>query len=203
MGTSVFRIRTAVDFPPVLKSDHTMRSCRAASLQRRAGPSFCLRRVMRAPHNAEGHFPSRPTPFAAPPLAFGILASSRPILISAAVHTYRCDRPCFNAGGGPVWNRASTLIIVWLPPKSRVSCFWRLLIFAVWPGRKPFGRAENPPIAFICELKKQVRRGLVLRGEGQSAISDRAGVAHGSQIPTQQNEPLRRLKEAGGATPGS
>jgi hypothetical protein len=35
MGISVFRIRTAVDFPPVLKSDHTMRSCRAASLQRR------------------------------------------------------------------------------------------------------------------------------------------------------------------------
>ena len=33
MGTSVFRIRTAVDFPPVLKSDHTMRSCRAASLR--------------------------------------------------------------------------------------------------------------------------------------------------------------------------
>src|SRR6266851_5488598 len=32
MGTSVFRLRTAVDFPPVLKSDHTMRSCRAASL---------------------------------------------------------------------------------------------------------------------------------------------------------------------------
>jgi len=32
MGISVFRIRTAVDFPPVLKSDHTMRSCRAASL---------------------------------------------------------------------------------------------------------------------------------------------------------------------------
>ena len=71
--------------------------------------------------------------------------------------------------------------IVWFPlkPQPRVSCFWRLLIFAVWPGRKPFGRAENPPIAFICELKKQVRRGLVLRGEGQSAISDRAGVAHG------------------------
>jgi hypothetical protein len=39
MGTSVFRIRTAVDFPPVLKSDHTMWSCRA-SLQRRAAPSF-------------------------------------------------------------------------------------------------------------------------------------------------------------------
>ena len=39
-------------------------------------------------------------------------------------------------------------------------------------------RAENPPIAFICELKKQVRIGLVLLGEGQSAISDRAGAAH-------------------------
>jgi hypothetical protein len=36
MGTSVFRLRTAVDFPPVLKSDHPMRSCRAASLQCRA-----------------------------------------------------------------------------------------------------------------------------------------------------------------------
>jgi hypothetical protein len=35
MGTSVFRIRTAVDFPPVLKSDHTMRSCSAASLRAR------------------------------------------------------------------------------------------------------------------------------------------------------------------------
>ncbi|MFY9955270.1 hypothetical protein, partial [Bradyrhizobium sp.] len=33
MGTSVFRIRTAIDFPPVLKSDHTMRSCSAASLR--------------------------------------------------------------------------------------------------------------------------------------------------------------------------
>ena len=30
MGTSVFRIRTTVDFPPVLKSDHTMRSCSAS-----------------------------------------------------------------------------------------------------------------------------------------------------------------------------
>jgi hypothetical protein len=42
-------------FPPVLKSDHTMLVGRAASLQRNAGgPSFCLRRVMRTPHNAEG-----------------------------------------------------------------------------------------------------------------------------------------------------
>ena len=34
----------------------------------------------------------------------------------------------------------------------------------------------------ICELKKQVRIGLVLRGEVQPAISDRARVAHGTQI---------------------
>lgn len=40
--------------------------------------------------------------------------------------------------------------------------------------------AEKPPIAFICELKKQVRNGLLLRGEGQSAVSDRAGAAHGT-----------------------
>jgi hypothetical protein len=40
MGTSVFRIRTAVDFSPVLESGHTMRSCSAASLHagRRAVP---------------------------------------------------------------------------------------------------------------------------------------------------------------------
>ena len=53
-----------------------------------------------------------------------------------------------------------------------VSCFWRLLIFAGWPGRKPFSGAEKPPIAFIGELKKQGRLDLVLFGEGQSAISD-------------------------------
>jgi hypothetical protein len=38
-------------------------------------------------------------------------------------------------------------------------------------------RAENPPIAFVCELKKQIRNGLVLLGEGQFAISDRADAA--------------------------
>jgi hypothetical protein len=38
MGTSVFRIRTAVDFPPVLKSDHTMRSCRAGLASMPGGP---------------------------------------------------------------------------------------------------------------------------------------------------------------------
>jgi hypothetical protein len=38
MGTSVFRIRTAVDFPPVLKSGHIMRSCRAGLASMPGGP---------------------------------------------------------------------------------------------------------------------------------------------------------------------
>ena len=42
---------------------------------------------------------------------------------------------------------------------------------------------RRPPTAFIWELKKQVRLGLVLFGEGQSAISDRARVAHGISNP--------------------
>ena len=53
------------------------------------------------------------------------------------------------------------------------------------------GRAErhsatqsSPHIAFICEFKKQVRIGLDLRGEGQSAISDRATAAHGISNPS-------------------
>jgi hypothetical protein len=37
--------------------------------------------------------------------------------------------------------------------------FWLLLIFAWWPF--PIGGAENPSIAFVCELKKQVRVGLL------------------------------------------
>jgi hypothetical protein len=81
--------------------------------------------------------------------------------------------------GGPVWDRPSTPVIAWVPLKPCLDV--SLLIFA--PGRTPFGRAENPPIAFICELKKKVRRGLVLLGKGQSAISDRAGVAHGIPNP--------------------
>ena len=93
------------------------------------------------------------------------------------------------------------MIIVWLPPKSRVSCFWRLLIFAVWPGRKPFGRAENPPIAFICELKKQVRIGLVLLGEGQSAISDRAGAAHGISNPNATERATEAARGSRGSDP--
>ena len=47
---------------------------------------------------------------------------------------------------------------------------------------------RNPPITFICELKKQIRRSFVLLGEGQSAISDRAGDAHGISNPKQQNK---------------
>ena len=70
-----------------------------------------------------------------------------------------------------------------LKPEFGVSCFWRLLIFTGWPRRTPFGGAENPPITFICELKKQVRRSFVLLGEGQSAISDRADAAHGISNP--------------------
>jgi hypothetical protein len=70
----------------------------------------------------------------------------------------------------------------WVPLKPHVR-FWRLLIFAGWPCRTPFSRAENPPIAFIRELKKQVRIGLVLLGEGQSAILDRVGAAHGISNP--------------------
>jgi hypothetical protein len=47
MGTSVFRIRTTVDFPPVLKSDHTMRSCSAASLRAGRPDSFFFQRPAR------------------------------------------------------------------------------------------------------------------------------------------------------------
>jgi hypothetical protein len=63
-----------------------------------------------------------------------------------------------------------------------VSRSWWLLIFARWPRRSPLGRAENPAIAFIGGLKKQVRNCLVLLGEGQSTISDRAGVLRGRQF---------------------
>ena len=82
----------------------------------------------------------------------------------------------------------STLVLVWVPPAVPcVSCFWRLLIFERWPGRKPFGGAEKPPITFIRELMQQVRLGLVLLGAGQSAISGGAGVAHSVSHQLQQN----------------
>src|SRR4029077_9773872 len=107
--------------------------------------------------------------------------------------------PRFMPGGA-----FSTLVIEGVPLKPRVgvSCFWRLLIFAGWPRRTPLSRAENPPIAFVCELKKQVRIGLVLLGEGQSAISDRAGAAHGISNPNATRIILRvmampRLTSAG------
>jgi hypothetical protein len=64
-----------------------------------------------------------------------------------------------------------------LKPEPGISCFWRLLIFAEWQPPTPFGRAENPPIAFVGELEKQVRNGLVRLSEGQFAISGRAGIA--------------------------
>jgi hypothetical protein len=76
-----------------------------------------------------------------------------------------------------------------------VPCFWRLLIFAGWPRRTPLSRAENPPIAFVCELKKQVRIGLVLLGEGQSAISDRAGAAHGISNPNATEQGFKYRKK--------
>ena len=70
-----------------------------------------------------------------------------------------------------------------IPPKKRLGvscfCFWRLLNCAGWPRRTPFGDAEESPIAFICELTKQVRFGLVVFGERKPAISDRTSVAHG------------------------
>ena len=83
---------------------------------------------------------------------------------------------------------------------SGVSCFWLLLIFAEWPRRTPFSGAEKPPIAFICELKKQVRNGLLLRSEGQSAISDRAGAAHGISNP---NATERGFKKKIGSGPSA
>jgi hypothetical protein len=68
----------------------------------------------------------------------------------------------------------------WMAPNQAVP--WRLqhLVaahLAGWPGRKPFRGAENPPIAFVGEQAKQVRGGLVLLGEGQPAISNRARAA--------------------------
>src|SRR6516162_3212435 len=94
-------------------------------------------------------------------------------------------------------DRFSTLVIKWIPLKLElgVSCFWRLLIFTGWPRRTPFGGAENPPITFICEFKKQIRRSFVLLGEGQSAISDRAGDAHGISNPKATEQGFRLCQQ--------
>jgi hypothetical protein len=73
--------------------------------------------------------------------------------------------------------------LIWTLPKPprRLDpfCLSRLLICAELRPRTPFSSAEKPPIAFACELKKQVRLGLVVFGECQPAISDRTSVAHG------------------------
>ena len=92
--------------------------------------------------------------------------------------------------------------LLWVPLKPHAS-FWRLLIFAGWPCRTPFSRAENPPIAFIRELKKQVRIGLVLRGEGQSAISDRAGAAHSISNPNATERGFKYRKKRFGSGPSA
>ena len=88
--------------------------------------------------------------------------------------------------GGPCLGHISTSVIVWVGPLKPRLGVSLLLIFAEWPRRTPFSGAEKPPVAFICELKKQVSNGLVLRGQGQSAISDRAGVAYG-HLKSQRN----------------
>jgi hypothetical protein len=89
------------------------------------------------------------------------------------------------SGWGPRF-RPQSIVPVPIKPYPHLGLFrfLRLLIFAVKLVRKkPFRGAENSPIAFICDLKKQVRVGLVVLGQGKSAISDRAGVSHGIQIP--------------------
>jgi hypothetical protein len=47
---------------------------------------------------------------------------------------------------------------------------------------RPFGGAENPPITFICELKKQVRRSFVLLGEGQCALKYQTPAAYAATL---------------------
>ena len=82
-------------------------------------------------------------------------------------------------------SRCRSALSLPLKQEPGVFCLWPLLIFAGWQRRTPFSRAEDSPIAFICELKKQVRNGPVLLGESQLAISFRADAAHGaSQIPS-------------------
>jgi hypothetical protein len=100
-------------------------------------------------------------------------------------------RPALVPGGPGLPTDVSRSVIVWIPlkPHLGVSCIWRLL--AEWPRRTPLSRAEKPLIAFICELKKEVRIGLVRRDEGQPAISDRAGVAHGISNPQLFLDPRR------------
>jgi hypothetical protein len=76
-----------------------------------------------------------------------------------------------------------------------------LIIFEGWPSRKPFSGAEKPPIAFICELEKQIRIGPFLRGEGEFAISDRAKAAHGNSNPNATREGSSKRGERFGSGP--
>ena len=86
--------------------------------------------------------------------------------------------------------------VVPLNPCLGISCFsWRLIVEG-WPRRKPFSRAEKPPIVFICELEKQVRIGPFLRGEGKFAISDRANAAHGISDPNATRPRFKYRREA-------
>jgi hypothetical protein len=119
------------------------------------------------------------TSFAYPQRLFVMRRCSAPACLGSA--STRAGSAAGNSCGrgfGPALTFSP--VIEWLPLRRPpdVACFW-LLIFAGEPGRTPFSGAEKPPIAFVCELKEQVHVGLVIGGESQSAISDRASVAHG------------------------
>jgi hypothetical protein len=73
------------------------------------------------------------------------------------------------------------------PPRLELFWLWRLLMFAGWRG------AEKPPIAFIGELKKQVRLGLVFLGEGQPTISNSAHCSW--QFKSQRNKTRVQAQE--------
>ena len=60
-------------------------------------------------------------------------------------------------------------------------------------GPKAIGGAEKPPNTVIPELMQQVRFGVVLLGEGQSVISDSAGVAHA--ISLQRNRTRTQARD--------
>ena len=90
------------------------------------------------------------------------------------------------AGGEPIGRELPRFSL----PIKLGFCIWWLLIFAGWSARKPFSSAENAAVAFICELEKQICLGLVLLGEGQSAISNRARVAHSISNPGTPDERL-------------
>jgi len=96
--------------------------------------------------------------------------------------------PRFNAGRPGFGDRFSTLVIVWFHTTvSLVSPAFGAVHFCEVPAER-HQRCREAPDRFICELRSRFRRGLVLLGEGQFAISDRSGVAHGISNPTQQKD---------------